>query len=111
MIIAVCGYGTSGASAVLDFLRGYDNLQIVPFVQVLSRSSFHNTCHLTIGSQAQVSAYKRPQSLPFHLDFNNSAKITKNTIYILSLLNQDPTPNNFQNSEMNWMKFIPNLKP
>ena len=31
MIVAVCGYGTSGASAVFDLLRGYDDLQFVPF--------------------------------------------------------------------------------
>lgn len=31
MIIATCGNGSSGASAVLDFLRGYDELQFVPF--------------------------------------------------------------------------------
>ncbi len=31
MIVAICGYGTSGASAVLDFLRGFEELQVVPF--------------------------------------------------------------------------------
>ncbi len=31
MLIAICGYGSSGASAVVDFLRGYKNLQVVPF--------------------------------------------------------------------------------
>lgn len=31
MVIAVCGYGSSGASAVTDFLKGYENIQVVPF--------------------------------------------------------------------------------
>lgn len=31
MLIATCGYGKVGASAVLDYLRGYDDVQIIPF--------------------------------------------------------------------------------
>ncbi len=31
MIIAICGFGASGASAVIDFLKGYKDLQLVPF--------------------------------------------------------------------------------
>lgn len=29
MIIATCGYGNTGASAVLDFYRGYDSIQLL----------------------------------------------------------------------------------
>ena len=31
MVIATCGYGSVGTSAVLDFLRGYEDIQVVPF--------------------------------------------------------------------------------
>ncbi len=33
MIISTCGYGYTGASAVLDFLRGYDSVQILESVE------------------------------------------------------------------------------
>lgn len=33
MVISTCGYGYTGASAVLDFLRGYDSIQILESVE------------------------------------------------------------------------------
>lgn len=33
MVISTCGYGYTGASAVLDFLRGYDSVQILKSVE------------------------------------------------------------------------------
>ena len=33
MIITTCGYGNSGASAVLDFLKGYDEIRIIDDVE------------------------------------------------------------------------------
>ena len=29
MIVSTCGYGSTGASAVLDYLRGYDNVNLL----------------------------------------------------------------------------------
>ena len=67
-----------------DWPFSFKNLQIGPFVQILSRSSFHNTCQLITGSQAQVSAYKRPQSLQNQTLHANSSKKSPQTHFSFS---------------------------
>ena len=32
MIVGICGYGNSGASAVIDYLKGYDEIQVYDFI-------------------------------------------------------------------------------
>jgi hypothetical protein len=54
-----------------------------------------------------MAAYKRPQSLPFHSDFNNSAKITTNTFSIPLSKIKDQNPEKLKNT----MKVEASFKP
>jgi hypothetical protein len=81
-----------------DWPFSFKNLQIGPFVQILSRSSFHNTCQLITGSQAQVSAYKRPQSLQNHSLHANSSKNHHKHISVSLTSPKQIKPRKFKNS-------------
>lgn len=71
MIVALCGYGNSGASAVMDYLRGYEGFEIVPFeFQILHQADglLDLKYHLTRNRErvACNAAIKRFRILMFH---------------------------------------------
>lgn len=74
MIIATCGYGNTGASAVLDFYRGYDSIQLLDTYEFQFLHQPDGICdlkyHLTnskerIGVDTAIKRYIRLQKHSF----------------------------------------------
>ncbi|MGN9152241.1 sulfotransferase [Bariatricus sp. HCP3S3_E12] len=73
MIVSTCGYGSTGASAVLDYLRGYDNVnlldslefQLVHEADGVSDLKYHLTqSRERIGCNAAIKRFLRLKKTP-----------------------------------------------